>query len=68
VILTGFQTFGFHTKNPTEELITSISEEEMKARKTMKKLVLDVTFKEVDCFTSSSPKSWIELSLVIRCC
>jgi pyrrolidone-carboxylate peptidase len=56
VILTGFQTFGSHTKNPTEELITSISEEEMKAHRILKKMALDVTCKDVDCFTSDLTK------------
>lgn len=51
MVLTGFKTFGDHNFNPTEVVVQSITEDEMKKHHISKKLTLDVTCKDVDCFT-----------------
>lgn len=61
IILTGFKTFGSHSKNPTEELISSLTEQEMKQRRIAKKFALDVTCTEVDCFAGQLKQEFDEL-------
>lgn len=52
VVITGFKTFGSHTKNPTEELVVGLTEADQKAHHITRKFALDVTCSEVDCFAN----------------
>lgn len=56
--MTGFKVFGGHSMNPTEELVASLSEDDMKKHHITDKFILGVTCKEVDSLTDKLQKEF----------